>query len=106
MNTMNITPLLNTRTPAFNAIAARVQGADADDVDILERDEETDAEASDDDEAIDESDEGSVEDMSNDRGSSTPSVKTVVVPQDSDDTAFTHDILDPEDLPDLGKSLN
>ena len=103
---MSTAPVLNTRAPAFNAIASRVQGADADDENILERDEETDAEASDDDEAIDESGEGSFEDMSNDRGSSTPSVKTVVVPQDSDDTTFTHDILDPEDLPDLGKSLN
>ncbi|KAI4703594.1 hypothetical protein J4E89_010015 [Alternaria sp. Ai002NY15] len=105
MNTMNTTPLLNTRTPAFNAIAARVQGADADDEDILERDEETDDEASGD-EAIGESDERDVEDMSDDHGSSTPSVKVPVVSLDSDDTAFTRDILDPEDLPAFGDDLD
>ena len=101
---MSTAPVLNTRTPAFNAIAARVQGADKDDEDILERDEETDDEASGD-EAIGESDERDVEDMSDDHGSSTPSVKAPVVSLDSNDTAFKQDILDTEDLPAFGKSL-
>ncbi|KAI4913436.1 uncharacterized protein J4E92_009785 [Alternaria infectoria] len=105
MATMNTTPLLNTRAPAFNAIAARVQGADADDEDILERDQETDDEASGD-EVIGEFDESDVGDMSDDHGSSTPSVNTPVVSLDSDDTAFVQDILDLEDLPAFGDDLD
>ncbi|KAI4641250.1 hypothetical protein J4E93_008129 [Alternaria ventricosa] len=105
MNTMNTTPLLNTRTPAFNTIAARVQGAEVEDADILDRDQETDGEASDD-EAIGEFDESDVGDMSDDHGSSTPSVNTPVVSLDSDDTAFSQDILDPEDLPAFGDDLD
>ncbi|KAI4696853.1 uncharacterized protein J4E88_001032 [Alternaria novae-zelandiae] len=105
MATMNTTPLLNTRAPAFNAIASRVQGADADDEDILERDQETDDEASGD-EVIGEFDESHVGDMSDDHGSSTPSVNTPVVSLDSDDTAFVQDILDLEDLPAFGDDLD
>ncbi|KAI4673818.1 uncharacterized protein J4E84_010890 [Alternaria hordeiaustralica] len=105
MATMNTTPLLNTRAPAFNAIAARVQGADADDEDILERDQETDDEASGD-EAIGESDERDVEDMSDDHDSSIPSVKTPVESLNLEDTAFTQDVLNPEDLPAFGDDLD
>jgi hypothetical protein len=106
------TPVLNTKSGGFNKIAARVQGADLDDEDILDR-EDSDDDLSDEDEDDDSDDEDENAKSSSSKNVSSkvttsgkaPAASSVMT-LESIEREFPQDIVDLGDLPDFGNDFD